>query len=123
MKGKIIRLRALPGCMLLRFPDQEKVTESGLFIPENSQMRPEFAEIYDIGEPMNANEERIAEVLRRCQILGQPVLIAFALGVGYWKHNYDTKWAWLKSIKSYRITAPAAFMEVVEDVEDEVAVA
>jgi hypothetical protein len=115
VKKAELRLKAAPGRILLRFPLAEQKTEGGVIIPETSQMRPEFAEIVDIGTPRDESERICAEFFRECQEKGLPVAVSFAAGVPYWKENYDPrKWGWLQSLRSYQLTAPAAVFERVD---------
>jgi hypothetical protein len=108
-------LKAMPGRVVLRFPPPVE-KKGNLYIPETSQLRPEFGEVYDIGEPVTEDDRRAALKLRELQAEGKKVAVSFASGTSYWREfdgqALDPKeWGWLKSLKSYRLTELAAFVE------------
>jgi hypothetical protein len=113
----------MPGRVILRFPLPPETTDAGLYVPQTSQQRPEFAEVYSVGEPTDEKERMCANFFRECQKFGLRVAVSFESGVPYWKSNYDAaRWGWLKPLRSYQLTAPAAVLAVdIEESEAKVA--
>ena len=107
-------LKALPGRVILVFakPVEKKGT---LFIPETSQLRPEFGEIADIGEPVTEEDRRAAAALHDLKAAGKKIAVSFAAGTSFYR-DYDgqalgDEWKWLKDYKSYRLTELSAYVE------------
>lgn len=108
-------IKALPGRCILRFPPPvEKIGR--ILISENSQVRPEFGEIYDIGEPLDDENRKIAYFLRDLQAKGKKIAVTFASGTGYFTDSQGNaldavEWKWLKDYRSFRMSELAAFVD------------
>jgi ketosteroid isomerase-like protein len=86
-----------------------------LFIPETSQLRPEFGEIEDIGEPLTEEDRRLAATLHDLKASGKRIAVSYASGTSYYR-DYDgqalgDEWKWLKDFRSYRISELAAYVQ------------
>jgi len=107
-------IRAIAGRVILHFPPPVKKV-GAIFVPETSQLRPEFGEIHDIGEPLSDQQAMIATQLEGLQRQGKRIAVSFAAGVSFWR-EYDgqalgDEWKWLKNYKAYRLEELAAFVD------------
>lgn len=100
-------LTAAPNRVVVRFPQKIKESAAGLVIPETSQLRPEFGEIVDVGEPVGDEATACARWLRECQSAGIKVPVSVQSGTRYWRETYESD-AWLEDLRVYRVTELAS---------------
>jgi co-chaperonin GroES (HSP10) len=111
------RLRALPSRVILKFERPAEKSSGGIILSASSRMRPEFAEIEDVGDPIDEQERAVAARLEELKAHGAKIAVSVASGVGYWRDEYTQaglsldEWGWLKDYRAYRITELAAFIE------------
>ena len=109
------KLHAAPGRAILRFPIAAEKSEGGLFIPETSQLRPEFGELEDVGEPLNEAQKIIATEIRERARNGQKFVTTYAAGTPVWNETMRTftELNWLKAYRVYSLEQLAVTIEGV----------
>jgi co-chaperonin GroES (HSP10) len=110
------KLHALPGKVILRFPVAAEKSEGGLFIPETSQLRPEFGELESIGEPLNDAQKRIAASIIERAAAGQKFVTTYAAGTPIYNETMRAhkELSWMKAYRGYAIEQLAVTVEGVE---------
>ncbi len=111
-------LKAFPSRVILRFEPPAETSASGLVVlSERSRLRPEMAEIEDVGDGLTPEEIAVAARLRELQATGARIPVTYMSGIGFWRDEFTqaglsrAEWGWLADRRAYRLTELAAFVE------------
>lgn len=100
---EITNLQSMPDRILLRFPP---VTEKigAIHIPDSRRLRPELGELVSIGEGLSEETKILrAQILERARA-GHKFLVPISSGTYYYREEMGEEFAFLKDVRSYRIT-------------------
>lgn len=101
------RLAAAPNRVVCRFPPKKEVSRGGIIIAETSQLRPELAEILDVGEAIGEEETACARWLREMQRAGKRIPVSVESGTRYWRETYEADEG-LADVRVYHVTQLAS---------------
>ena len=89
-------------------PRQEK--RGALYVPETSQLRPEFGEILDIGEAVGDEERACAALLHDLKRAGKKIPVSVEAGTRYWRDTYEVE-QWLADVRVYHVAQLASYLK------------
>lgn len=113
-------LKAAPGRLILRFPPPAEEMRGGIIIPQTSQQRPEFGEVFDLGDAITPEDEKLRRFFADVKANGERVAVSYMSGVGFFQQNFDPKeYGWLKDFRAYTYRELSAVL--VDDKPVEVA--
>ena len=97
-----ITVKALPGRVLMKFP--EPVTQIGsIIVPEESSMRAELAELYDIGASVDDDQAMKRREIVTHAKAGGKFLIPMSLAAPLYRKELGPEFKFLEYVRCYRI--------------------